>query len=242
MKNNSSCRLCNKGLALLPIPIIITSTFILLLFMFFTHSIFSNAQELDTYIPEINTWDDPVFNGDNDDNTNENQDNSILEEEVIEEGVADGTDIVSPESISLNTYNVSFNDNIPVMLTATVYPEDSIYTLTWISNDENVAKVVDGVIYPVSDGVCDIIATCFTPAGYPIITSCQVICEGVSDGANISLLSLDEATLTEDLNEFLNEDFYVTRYEYHVLETLRFIIYFCCVITALLVCVIIIKR
>jgi hypothetical protein len=60
--------------------------------------------------------------------------------------------VCDDEAISLNVPTLSFTTNATQTLTATTTPADA--DVSWISTDETIATVVDGVVTPVSNGSC----------------------------------------------------------------------------------------
>ena len=68
---------------------------------------------------------------------------------------------VEPESVVLSEHSVSLLPGASVVLTATVYPENTTNnTVTWSSTNRNVATVVNGKVTAVAVGDCNIIADC----------------------------------------------------------------------------------
>lgn len=61
-------------------------------------------------------------------------------------------------NINLDKTKISFLNNTPIQITATVEPSNSTDNITWSSSEENVAKVKNGLVTPVSDGSCIIYA------------------------------------------------------------------------------------
>jgi hypothetical protein len=66
---------------------------------------------------------------------------------------------VAATSVTLNQSTLTFSDETPVTLVATVEPSDTTDTVAWTSTDETVAIVENGVITPLHDGSCVIRAT-----------------------------------------------------------------------------------
>lgn len=201
------CRLDNRGVVNLLLPFYITATFFLLLFIF----------SIKTFAVE------------------ELPDNGIgLPDLTVPEK---DIEILVPEEIYLNSYNLVFNaDNSqPFALRADIMPEGSEGSVTWISNNPAVALVVDGLVVPVGNGTCDIIATVFTPAGAPVMASCQVTCEDLLWVPDSGIGLLDEKIQASSLDEFLNEEFEVDRFQYEILEFQKFAMYVLCFISALLI-------
>ena len=60
------------------------------------------------------------------------------------------------EAISLDLDTLSFTTDTAQQLTATTTPADAV--VTWISSDETVATVEDGLVTPIADGACMIFA------------------------------------------------------------------------------------
>ena len=67
---------------------------------------------------------------------------------------------VACTSITLDEETLTFSDGTPVTLTTTVEPADTTDTIMWISSNTDVATVNNGVVTPVGNGTCTIIATC----------------------------------------------------------------------------------
>lgn len=80
---------------------------------------------------------------------------------------------VLPESITISTGSVKLITGETAVLTATVYPLDAEYELTWESSDESVATVTDGTVEAVSEGSCFV--TVMTQNG--LSATCQVSVE-----------------------------------------------------------------
>ena len=66
---------------------------------------------------------------------------------------------VPATSVVLSAGSLTFEDQEPKTLTATVEPVDTTDTVVWTSTDNNVATVENGVVTPVSNGSCVIKAT-----------------------------------------------------------------------------------
>lgn len=81
---------------------------------------------------------------------------------------------VAATAITLNKYALTFSDETPVTLVATVEPSDTTDTVVWTSTDETVAIVENGVVTPLHDGSCVIRAT----AGI-VSASCAVTVSGI---------------------------------------------------------------
>lgn len=212
MNRKLSCRFDDKGMVKLPFPIILSATILVMLFAFFTKQYVLASEPTD----------------------------GIWEPELVDP--VKEPEAVSPESIKLNTYNILFETKEPYFLSATVEPSEAQFNITWISNDENVAKVNEGIVIPVGDGVCDIIATVFTPSGFPIMASCQVEVQGVGFGTDSYISPINESVRADSLSEFLDSDFEVDRYQYETLEFMKFASYFMCLVLGFLVIIVIRKR
>lgn len=64
------------------------------------------------------------------------------------------SDNIPTTSITLNTHNVQFTSYDTITLIASVTPSNSNESVVWISSDESIAKVSNGVVTPISDGSC----------------------------------------------------------------------------------------
>ncbi len=118
------------------------------------------------------------------------------------------------ESIALSSTSLSFVDLASKSLTATVTPEDFPGTLTWTSSDESVARYSGGLVIPVADGTCRIIASYVNPDGTVISASCDV---------TVTLPVVDEEPT--ELEAFLQEPIAVDRYQYEILKRMEFMQY-----------------
>lgn len=68
---------------------------------------------------------------------------------------------VKPIEIILNQDNAHMGTGTQLTLTATVLPDSTTYnTVTWLSSNESIATVDNGVVTSVHEGECDIIAQC----------------------------------------------------------------------------------
>lgn len=150
-------------------------------------------------------------------------------------------EIIVPEEIYLNTYSLNFNadNSAPYALHVDLKPEDAEGSVTWISNNPSVALVVDGLVVPVGNGTCDIIATVFTPAGAPVMASCQVVCEGLLFVPDNGIGLLEDKIQANSLDEFLQEDLEVDRFQYEILEFQKFCMYALSIMCALLIIMIV---
>lgn len=63
-------------------------------------------------------------------------------------------------AVMLDKTILTFEDENPVTITATVSPEDTTDVLAWESSDETVATVENGIVTPICAGECTIKATC----------------------------------------------------------------------------------
>jgi hypothetical protein len=62
--------------------------------------------------------------------------------------------------ITLNTNNLTFNNETAQTLTATVTPSNTTDAVTWSVSPSGIVTVVGGIVTPVSDGSCTITAKC----------------------------------------------------------------------------------
>lgn len=62
-------------------------------------------------------------------------------------------------AVTLSETSLKFTDESTVVLTASVEPSDSTDTVKWTSDNEEVATVDSGIVTPVANGSCNIIAT-----------------------------------------------------------------------------------
>lgn len=81
---------------------------------------------------------------------------------------------VAAASVTLSQSTLTFTDETPVTLVATVEPSDTTDAVVWTSTDESVAIVDGGVVTPLHDGSCVIRAT----AGI-VSASCAVTVSGI---------------------------------------------------------------
>lgn len=63
-------------------------------------------------------------------------------------------------SITLDNSNLTFTDTNNKTLIATVQPSNTTDVIKWNSDDKNIATVNNGVVTPIKDGECNIIASC----------------------------------------------------------------------------------
>lgn len=63
-------------------------------------------------------------------------------------------------SITLSDYSLTFTQESPKTLVATVTPANTTDTVVWSVSPENIVTVADGVVTPVANGSCVITATC----------------------------------------------------------------------------------
>lgn len=100
--------------------------------------------------------------------------------------------IIHPESISLpESLKMHMGDT--EQLTANITPNDSEYTLTWCSTNEDVATVTYGLVTAVGIGECDVIAS----VGNGLEASCHIIVEG-------------ENTITPDIKSSWSGTYHMT--------------------------------
>lgn len=90
--------------------------------------------------------------------------------------------------ITLNESSIRFTNGSPIILTATLTPENTTDEVVWTSSDNTVVTVTNGTVYPLKNGTATITATCGSQSA-----TCSVTVSGLS--FNISL-SGSHATLT----------------------------------------------
>ena len=99
--------------------------------------------------------------------------------------------ISSCTGVSLNKSSLSFTSlNATQTLTATLTPSNTTDTVTWSSDNNNVATVSNGVVTAKGNGTCTITATCGDKSATCSVTvyTPEVPCTGVSfESSNISL-------------------------------------------------------
>lgn len=81
--------------------------------------------------------------------------------------------IVNPERIELSEHEMTLSVGENSRLLASIYPDGLNFPIEWISTDEDIATVEDGLITAVGYGECEIIAS----VGNGIEDSCHVIVE-----------------------------------------------------------------
>ena len=95
--------------------------------------------------------------------------------------------ISSCTGISLNKSNLSFTSlNATQTLIATLTPSNTTDTVTWSSNNNNVATVSNGVVTAKGNGTCTITATCGSKSA-----TCSVTVNNISITANQEYLSIN---------------------------------------------------
>lgn len=67
--------------------------------------------------------------------------------------------VINATNITLDKTTLSFVVGVSQTLTATLTPEDSTDVIVWTSSNNDVARVTNGVVTPVSNGSCTITAT-----------------------------------------------------------------------------------
>ncbi len=106
--------------------------------------------------------------------------------------------LVLPTSVSLNKSSITLNVGETIELKATVLPENAVdKTVTWISGDEDIVKVLDGKVTAMSAGTAAIIVE--TTNGKK--ATCLV--EVKETEVYPSNISLNEIYVTLDINEKL---------------------------------------
>ena len=107
-------------------------------------------------------------------------------------------------ALALSETSLSFDDDTPQTLTATVVPSGS--TVTWSSSNESVAIVVDGVVTPVANGSCVITATAGNKTA-----NCAVTVSGFVNLESISAVYTQSGTvyITDNIED-LTSDLVVT--------------------------------
>ena len=61
--------------------------------------------------------------------------------------------------ITLNKSSLEFTSNVSQTLVAIVTPTDTTDKVTWVSNNNGIATVTNGIVYPISNGSCTITAS-----------------------------------------------------------------------------------
>lgn len=98
-------------------------------------------------------------------------------------------DPIHAEDVILDKEEMTLKAGGTGRITATVLPSISTDTVEWISSDESIAKVADGVVVAYKEGTCDIVAK----AG-PIERTCELTVQGVINyGTSEAPLTADEA-------------------------------------------------
>ena len=90
-----------------------------------------------------------------------------------------GTNLpVYAESITLNTSNISISETKTATITATVKPTNCNETLSWSSNDTEIATVDNGIITAKKAGNC--VITVYSPHNNSIKGTCNVTVEALA--------------------------------------------------------------
>lgn len=87
--------------------------------------------------------------------------NYIRDRLIYADSYIDG--LVTPipcTGISLDEDSISFSDNTPQTLTATLQPSDTTDEVVWSTSNASIATVVNGIVTPHANGNCTITATC----------------------------------------------------------------------------------
>ena len=84
-------------------------------------------------------------------------------------------------NIALNNTTLSFTNNNPQTLTATLTPTNTTDAVTWSVNPTGICTVNNGVVTPVANGNCTITATCGTKTA-----SCNVTVSGITTQYSIT--------------------------------------------------------
>lgn len=97
---------------------------------------------------------------------------------------------VPATNITLNQTSLSFTDETPITLTATVTPSDTTESVVWTTDDESVATVENGIVTPTGNGSCVITAT----AG-SVSATCEVSIVDVFEiWTNTAIYGIDATT------------------------------------------------
>lgn len=127
----------------------------------------------------------------------------------------------SLESMEFSESVLYFTEPGYTMLHLHFLPEGT-YDITWISENPSIASVSNGIVVPHSRGITRILAIHQKEDGTSITASCEINVEFDSE-SNSSVYTTEEPEKTNDLIEFLNQEFNVSRYEYEVLENFKFL-------------------
>ena len=101
------------------------------------------------------------------------------------------TEPVACTGITLNVNTLTFTEEGTKTLTATVTPENCTEKITWESDNKSIAIVSDGVVTTVSNGSCNITATCGNYSA-----SCSVNISGLPEYIACTGITLSAETLT----------------------------------------------
>lgn len=106
-------------------------------------------------------------------------------------------EVINPlTGIGLNEHNISLGENQTFQLTATIEPIDaSGYSISWISSDENVATVENGIVEAISEGQCLVSVIARTNLDTSYSDDCNVL---VSKTSGIQMVSMNEITIRVD--------------------------------------------
>lgn len=117
----------------------------------------------------------------------------------VDEQMAQLRSPVAATSVTLSAASLVFDDKEPQTLTATVEPADTTDTVEWVSSNDDIATVADGVVTPVSNGSCTITATAGTVSAECAITVqyAEKYCTSVTLSASeLAFTSKEPQTLT----------------------------------------------
>lgn len=97
--------------------------------------------------------------------------------------------------ITLSESLVTFSDDTPITLTATLEPSNAFGIITWSSSDNKIAHVTNGVVTPVRRGSCVITANCEN-----VSATCDVVVDVDIDEPEYTRLEYIEGTGTQYLD------------------------------------------
>lgn len=113
--------------------------------------------------------------------------------------------ISSCTGVSLNKYNLSFTSlNTTQTLTATLTPSNTTDTVTWSSNNNDVATVSNGVVTAKGNGTCTITATCGSKSATCSVTVNNIIITAKQEYLSVNTNIGDYILYMEEYFTFTN--------------------------------------